>query len=187
MKILEIIMLGVGLATDASCVCASNGLAFKPKNTLAIKMAFTYAVFQFLMPVIGFGGASLLPAAIYQHNRLIAFVLLTFIGGKMIVDGLRDSKQDDDEDEQSTACKFTNKILITQGVATSIDALSVGFAFTGMTWSQVLSASLIIALVTFIMCLVFVKIGTYIGNKINAKAELLGGAVLVFLGILHIR
>ena len=183
MSYLEIIILGIGLATDASCVCASNGLVYRPKLYNTVKMAITYGFFQFVMPVLGFLGASLLPKAIYQFNHIIAFILLCYIGIKMIMDAYKDIDGEKERCPKLREGSFTNKILISQAVATSIDALSIGFAFSGMTTLQVVNASAIIALVTFIMCFSFVKIGFFLGDKINAKAEIIGGIVLIVLGI----
>ncbi len=183
MNFLEITLLGAGLATDASCVSTTNGLTYNPKLKETIKIALTFGLFQFAMPILGFLGASLLPKFIYQYNHIIAFLLLAFIGGKMIIEVIKG--------EGCTACQskgnplnpFTNQLLFAQGVATSIDALSVGFAFSGMDVVQVINASALIAVVTFIMCFAFVKVGVCIGDKLNTKAELVGGIVLVSLGI----
>ena len=180
---LEIVLLGAGLAADASCVCASNGLVYKPKLLNTFKMAIVYAVFQCVMPIIGFFMGSLLPKVIYDYNHIIAFVLLCYIGVKMIIDAYKDRKKKGEVCLEKQENVFTNKILILQGIATSIDALSVGFAFKGMNITQVINASIIIAGITFIMCFTFVQIGSYIGDKLNSKVELIGGVVLIALGI----
>ena len=179
----EIMLLGAGLATDASCVCTSNGLVYRPKLYTILKMSIICALFQFIMPVIGYLGASLLPPSIYQYNPVIACILLCYIGVKMIMESYRDSRKVHEVYKEQRENTFTNKILFSQGIATSIDALSVGFAFHAMTMMQVVNASIIIATVTFVMCFIFAKIGGYIGNKINSKAELLGGSVLILLGV----
>lgn len=179
---LEIVFLGIGLATDASCICTSNGLVYKPRLYNTLKMAFVYALFQFIMPVIGFLGASLLPKAIDRYNHRIAFVLLGYIGVKMIWDAYKDSYEEHEVCPSLRESNITNRILMLQGVATSIDALSVGFAFSGMLFIEVINASMMIAMVTFIMCFSFVKVGIFIGDKINTKAEFVGGSVLILLG-----
>ena len=183
MSYIEIILLGLGLATDASCVCASNGLAYKPKLGNTLKMASAYALFQFGMPVIGFLGASLLPEAIYKFNHIIAFFLLCFIGINMVVNAYKYQKDKHEESLKEKKRTFTNKMLILQAIATSIDALSVGFVFAEMNILQVINVSVIIAIVTFIMCFSFVKIGSVISDKMNSKAELIGGVILIALGI----
>lgn len=183
MGYIEIVFLGIGLATDASCICTSNGLVYKPKLYNTLKMALVYAVFQFAMPVIGFLGASLLPQAVYQYNHIIAFALLCYIGGKMIFESYKESHEEHEVCPSERESNLTNKLIFSQGIATSIDALSVGFAFSGMNTLSVLNASLIIAVVTFIMCFIFIKVGVCIGDRINAKAELIGGMVLILLGI----
>ena len=104
----------------------------------------------------------------------------------MIIDAYKDSHDNDDDREVCPVQResgFTNKTSISQGVATSTDALSVGFAFNGMTFLQVANASVIIAIVTFIMGFCFAKVGIFIGDIINAKAELIGGVALIALGI----
>ncbi len=183
MGYLEIILLGAGLATDASCVCTSNGLVYKPRLYNTLKMALVYALFQFAMPIIGFFGAWLLPKAIYQYNHIIAFVLLSYIGIKMVIESYKESHIKREVCPIKREGALTNKVILSQAIATSIDALSVGFAFSGMSTYEVIIASLIIAVVTFLMCFSFVKIGIFVGDKINAKAELIGGGVLILLGI----
>lgn len=177
MNYLEILILGVGLATDASCVCTSNGLVYKPNAKNTFKMSIIYALFQFIMPVIGFLGASMLPRMIYQYNHIIAFLLLVFMGAKMFLESFKHEQRKINENS------FTNKLLISQAIATSIDALSVGFAFSGMKIIDVIIASILIAIVTFIMCVISVRIGVYVGDKVNSKAEKIGGIVLIGLGI----
>ncbi len=187
MGYVEIIFLGVGLAVDASCVCTSNGLVYQPKINNTLKMAAAFAVFQFIMPLIGFFGTSLLPQTIYQYSHVVAAILLFIVGAKMLIDAYKNRDKHSDKhiknNHQERESLFTNKILFTQAIATSIDALSAGFVFYGMDILDVVIASTIIAIVTFTMCFVFVKIGIYIGDKFNTKAEVFGGVVLVFLAI----
>ena len=183
MRFLEVILLGVGLATDASCVSTTNGLLYKPKIKIHIKIASIFAIFQFLMPILGFLGASLLPVFIYQYNHIIAFVLLSFTGVKMISEVCKKSNTEDSITLKKEENIFTNKLLYTQGIATSIDALSVGFAFSELAIMHAIGLSTIIAIITFIMCFIFGYIGVYIGNKINTKIELIGGIILILIGI----
>ena len=181
MKFLEVILLGTGLATDASCVSTTNGLLYRPQIKIHVKIARIFAIFQFLMPVVGFLGASLLPQFIYRYNNIIAFILLCFIGVKMISEAYSKSKDDGGLIKKEDT--FTNRLLYTQGIATSIDALSIGFAFSELTFIHVIAVATIIALITFSMCFIFVYVGIYIGNKINTKVEFIGGVILILMGI----
>ena len=184
MNLLVVVFLGAGLATDASCVSASNGLLYTHSLKEMFKMALVFAVFQFIMPLIGYLGTTLLPAFIYDKSNIIACSLLVFIGGKMLWESYKGRKDSADEVTTRTSnSKIPRKTLILQGIATSIDALSVGFAFINMQLNEVVCSSLVIALVTFLMCMGAIKLGQHLGNKLNANAELIGGIVLIILGI----
>lgn len=175
------ILLGVGLAMDAFSVSLANGLnepeMKKPKMAL---IAGVFAVFQALMPMLGWVCVHTIVEVFGAFEALIpwiALLLLGFIGGKMLVEGI---KGGDDEDEPR---KTTFAALIVQGVATSIDALSVGFTIAEYDWLMALVCSLIIAVVTFGICTIGLIIGKKFGTKLTGKASILGGAILIFIGI----
>lgn len=176
------ILLGIGLAMDAFSVSMANGLnepLMKKRKLFGI--AGTFAFFQALMPMTGWICVhSLLKyfTAFEKFVPWIALVLLCFIGGKMLIEGI---KNKDGEPEESIGLGIG--ALIIQGVATSIDALSVGFTISEYELLSALLASFIIAAVTFIICLCGVIIGKKAGTHLSGKAGILGGAILIFIGL----
>lgn len=174
------VLLGVGLAMDAFSVSLANGLnepEMKKKKMTAV--AGTFAFFQAAMPMIGW----ICVHTVVQYFRSfekfipwIALVLLLFIGGKMLIEGVENK----DEEEKNTSVGIA--ALLVQGVATSIDALSVGFTIADYGWIMALVCALIIAAVTFIICMFGLTIGKKFGTRISNKASILGGVILVFIG-----
>jgi len=181
--VLTSIMLGVGLAVDAFSVSMVNGLS-EPKMRLKkhLGIAVTFAGFQFLMPVIGW---FLVHKAIEYFKVIepfipwVALILLCFIGGKMLLEGLK-GKEDEEEEIVS---RLRKRDLFIQGIATSIDALSVGFAIAEYNAGMALICSAIVGVATFIMCACGVKIGSVFGTKLEGKASILGGVILIIIGI----
>ncbi len=179
--IIKSIALGAGLAMDAFSVSLANGLNEpKMKKGRMSFIAWVFAFFQFLMPVIGW----VCVHTVVQYFRAfekfipwIALILLCFIGGKMLFEGIKNK----DSDEEQPAVGFV--ALLVQGVATSIDALSVGFTISEYNWEEALICCLIIALVTFFICLGGLALGKRFGTKFAGKASIFGGAILVIIGI----
>lgn len=174
-------LLGVGLAMDAFSVSMANGLS-APKMSRAMRIAIplTFAVFQFLMPMIGWFCVRSVAEAFTSFQRAIpwiALVLLLFIGGKMLIEGFRGG-----ETEHTDVALKPGALLI-QGVATSIDALSVGFTIEQYHVSQALAASLIIGGLTFVICSCGLRIGQRFGTRLAGKASILGGIILISIGI----
>ena len=174
------ILLGIGLAMDAFSVSVANGLhertMKRPKMCL---IAGVFAFFQALMPLIGWICVRTVTEKFRAFERLvpwIALALLIFIGGKMIFDGIRGGE---DESQVGTGIKG----LLVQGVATSLDALSVGFTIDEYGALQACVCALIIAALTFVICIVGVALGKTIGNRIGGKAEMVGGVILIGIGI----
>lgn len=175
------VLLGVGLAMDAFSVSIANGLN-DPKMSLkrALGISGVFALFQALMPMIGWALVHTLVSQFKALEGLIPYValaLLGFIGGKMLYEGL---VQKEEECEQRPLCLW---LLIAQGVATSIDALSVGFTIADYTLLPAIVCALIIAAVTFGICFVGVKIGERVGQHFSSKATVMGGAILIFIGL----
>ena len=174
------ILLGVGLAMDAFSVSCANGLHEPEMRTGRMSMiAGVYGWFQFMMPMIGW----LCVRKIAAHFRLfqryipwIALILLLFIGGKMLLEGIRG-------EEQEGGRSLSFGALILQGIATSIDALSVGFTIAHYDAVMAFTACLLIALVTFAICMGGLTIGKKIGTKLTGKASILGGLILIAIGI----
>lgn len=174
-------LLGVGLAMDAFSVSIANALQDPGmRRRRALLIAGTFAFFQFLMPVAGW----VIVHTAAEHflvfkNAIpvIAFVLLLFIGGKMIAETVLGGG----EEEESV--RVSKGELIVQGIATSIDALSVGFTTASCTGPQALAASLIIAAVTLVICLAGIRIGSFFGMRLAGRASVFGGLILIAIGI----
>ncbi len=182
---LNSILLGFALTMDAFSVSIADGLnepRMKKKKMLFI--AGTFAFFQFVMPLIGWACvyALLEKFKAFQYAvPWIALILLSFIGGKMIYENIR--SRGIEEQETIEGRRLTFIALLIQGIATSIDALSVGFTIANYTWNMALYACLLIALVTFIFCIIGVFFGKKISSKFSSYAELLGGIILIAIGL----
>lgn len=178
MDIFTILLIGLGLAMDAFSVSITDGILLKKPTILqGTKIAFFFGAFQFVMPCIGYLLASSFSKYITAFDHWIAFVLLAFIGGKMLYEAISD--KDEDEEIKNPLSFSTLTIL---AIATSIDALAVGVTFATMAVSVVF-ASAIIGIMTFAICLSGVFIGSRFGNLLGNKAEIVGGLVLIFIGI----
>ena len=179
--VLNSILLGVGLAMDAFSVSMANGLnAPKMSRRMRIMIPLTFAGFQFLMPVIGWFCVHSVAEAFTSFQRAIpwiALVLLLFIGGKMLIEGIRGG-----EEEHADAVLKPGALMI-QGVATSIDALSVGFTIAEYHVTEALAAGLIIGGITFVICACGLRIGQRFGTRLAGKASILGGLILIGIGI----
>lgn len=175
------ILLGVGLAMDAFSVSLANGLNEpKMRARKLCAVAFVFAFFQAAMPLIGFICVHTVVEQFKSFERfvpIIALLLLSYIGGSMIYSGVRH------KDEDAQPPKVGIIALLVQGVATSIDALSVGFTISDYDFLQALVCALIIATVTFILCVIGLKIGKNFGTKLSDKATIFGGVILVLIGI----
>ncbi len=178
---LRSVLLGAGLAMDAFSVSVANGLHEpKMKKSKALGIAAMFAFFQALMPMLGWVCIKTVVdyfAVFEKFIPWIALLLLLFIGGKMIIEAV---KNKDDETETPKVGLWG---LIVQGIATSIDALSVGFTIAEYNWLMALVCSLIIAVVTFFICVAGVYIGKKFGMRFSHKAEIAGGIILVLIGL----
>lgn len=179
---LQSIALGVALAMDAFSVSMANGLndpGMKKKKMFVI--AGTFAGFQFAMPMIGWFCVTTIKEIFSMFEKFIpwiALILLLLIGGKMLFDGIRG-----DADGAESSGELGVKLLIVQGIATSIDALSTGFTTSAYSAFQAFVSSLIIAVVTFFICVAGVKIGKKFGVRLAGKAQILGGVILILIGV----
>lgn len=180
------ILLGAGLAMDAFSVSLANGLAdHTMKRRRMLLIAITFALFQALMPFTGWLCVHTLAKQFEAFAKFIpwiALVLLTFIGGKMLFEGVKACRSELCDDENVVA-KFSLATLVVQGIATSIDALSVGFTIAEYNIWQALLAVALIAVVTFVICLCGVMIGKRFGAGLSGKATIFGGSILVIIGI----
>lgn len=175
------ILLGVGLAMDAFSVSLANGLnepCMKKRKMCGV--AATFAFFQAFMPLTGW----ICVHTIAQHFKSfeimipwIALALLGYIGGKMLYEGIKN--KGDESEEQGVGLWA----LIVQGIATSIDALSVGFVIADYDLVSAVLAAVVIATVTFVICMGGLIIGRKAGTKLAGKAGIFGGVILIFIGL----
>ena len=179
------ILLGVGLAMDAFSVSIANGLnAPKMSRSMRIGIPLTFAAFQFIMPLIGWFCVRSVAEAFVSFQKAIpwiALALLVFIGGKMLIEGIRGG--DAKDAEKGSGSDLKPGTLLMQGVATSIDALSVGFTIAEYRLARALAACFIIGGVTFVICTCGLRIGRRFGSRLMGKASILGGVILIGIGI----
>lgn len=177
------VLLGVGLAMDAFSVSMANGLNEpKMKSGRISLIAGCYGFFQFAMPMIGWICVHTIVVYFQKFEKFIpwiALILLLYIGGKMLIEGIKG----DDDENSDTEKRLGFGTLIVQGIATSIDALSVGFTIADYGALMAVAASVIIAVVTFGICIGGLIIGKTVGNIISNKATILGGVILIGIGI----
>lgn len=175
------ILLGAGLAMDAFSVSLANGLNEpKMKASKMAGVAGVFAGFQFAMPMIGWICVATIARIFGVFEKCIpwiALLLLGYIGGKMLYEGIKNKGADDEK----PGVGF--KGLLLQGIATSIDALSVGFTISGYNCMEALLACLSIGAVTFIICFAGLAIGKKAGTKLAGKAGILGGLILIGIGL----
>lgn len=161
---------------DAFAVSVTNGMARKNVGIgWGIAIAACFGVFQGLMPAIGFTLGSTFTKYVQAFDHVIALVLLGFIGGKMLLDGIKNKDEGD-----GSGCVLTVGALVLQGIATSIDALAVGVSFAAVMsgFGEMLRAVLLIAVTTFVM-----YIGKKSGDFLNNKAQIVGGIILIAIGV----
>lgn len=177
-------LLGAGLAMDAFSVSLANGLHDSKMNKgRMVGIAGTFAAFQYAMPMIGWICVHTIIKVFKSFEKFIpwiALLLLLYIGGSMIIGSLKEGK---DEDSDESIVKLGIGTLIIQGIATSIDALSVGFTIADYNFFKALICGLIIAIVTFVICMIGLVLGKKFGTKFAGKAEIFGGIILIGIGI----
>ena len=176
-------LLGLGLAMDAFSVSVADGLS-DPKMKLrkSVLISMTFAIFQAMMPMAGWFLVHNLVTHFTKFEKFIPWIalgLLLFIGLKMIFE----RKEDEDEDSDPDSRKLGFGALILQGIATSIDALSVGFTIADYGLKSAIVCASIIGCITFLLSFIGVKAGSKIGNKFQGKAEIVGGIILILIGI----
>ena len=174
------VLLGVGLAMDAFSVSMANGLN-EPKMRMKkmCGIAGAFAFFQFLMPMLGWICVHTIVQYFQMFEKFIPWIalfLLLYIGGSMLMEGIKGG-----EEEELKGVGL--KALLIQGIATSIDALSVGFTIADYGFMMAFVCSVIIAIVTFFICFGGLEIGKQVGTKLSGKAAILGGVILIFIGL----
>lgn len=177
----EICILGLGLAMDAFAVSISNAMCYRNiGGQQRLLSATAFGVFQGLMPILGFFAGRLLAGLIQQLDHWLALVLLGFIGAKMLVEGVRSLRRADGCPAEAPA--FTARTLLTQALATSIDALAVGVSLAALT-VNIWSAAAIIAAITFACCVAGGILGKRFGLLLGDWAQIFGGLILVGIGL----
>lgn len=187
MGFIEIILIGLGLSMDAVAVSMTNGMVYKdtPKSkTLAMPLLF--GLFQGLMPLIGYFAGGLFADVISKYASLLVFLILGFIGGKMLKDGLSHKKEEQETVETDESAEegkvLTYKTLVIQAIATSIDAFAVGIGFSAMQVS-IVPATIVITLTTALCCLIAIFAGKKFGDLLGNKSEMLGGIILLVIAV----
>ncbi len=197
-------LLGIGLAMDAFSVSIVNGMR-EPgmRKKKLFLMAGAFAFFQCLMPIVGWVLVRTVVDVFKGFSRYvpwIGFVLLLFIGGKMIIEGIREKRGNNNKvsgtvngaeneagnesgDDSDPVVRLTKSSLLVQSIATSIDALSVGFAISSYNRYMALVAGLIIGFTTFVICVFGGVAGKRIGDRLSGSASIFGGCILVIIGI----
>ena len=174
---LDMLLVGIGLAMDASAVAAVDGMSMRRVRLhKAAIIGLAFGFFQGLMPLIGYFAGSVFSFTFAKIAHWIAFALLAFVGINMIRESLGSGE------EQAEPARLSPKRLLTQAIATSIDALAVGVGFA-MVGANILTASAVIAAVTAALSLASVYIGKFFGNALADKATLAGGVILILIGL----
>ncbi|RBQ29116.1 manganese efflux pump MntP [Aliarcobacter vitoriensis] len=172
---LEVIILAFALSMDAFAV--SIGLGIKNRQNLkimALKAGLFFGIFQALMPFLGFLGGIGLKEYIQGYDKIVAFILLLLIGGKMLYEAFNENVEEE-------ISQVTNKILLTLAIATSLDAMAAGYSLHLFSVNIYLSL-FIIGFTTFVISYIGVYVGSRGGEKYERKAEILGGVVLILIG-----
>ena len=176
MEVLMVIFLAIGLSFDSFAVSVCSGLNLPHiRFQQAAKIALFLALFQGLMPLLGWMIGNSMKSLIEPVDHWLAFGLLTLIGGKMITESFISSE------EREIKNPLLIRVILMLSLATSIDALAVGFSFATLL-DKILFAALIIGLVTFVASMLGILLGKKTGPKINRYAEIMGGLILIMIG-----
>lgn len=195
MGLLEILMLGVALATDAFSVTISNTFAFDDHRfSRLMRMPLFFGLFQFGMPLAGYFVGGIAAELIEKYAGIVSLVILGFIGSNMLYSGYKALKEDaseEDEEEaqqgaqqeaQQGAITLSYGKLVFQAVATAIDAFAVGVSFRAHS-VDILVASALFGIITAILCTIALFIGKKLGSLLGDRAEMVGGVVLILIGL----
>ena len=179
MDLLTLFVLAFGLSMDAFAVSVSNSLCFHSlRRGQAVLTSFSFGLFQGLMPAAGYWAGRAFARTVSAVDHWVAFVLLGFIGGKMIWDAVEEQRAP----QPGGAKAFSLRLMLVQAFATSIDALAVGVSFAALE-VNILTAASFIAGVTFACCLIGHLLGKAFGSWLGGKAEVLGGVILIGIGL----
>ena len=177
----ELFLLGVGLSMDAFAVSVCKGLGMrKLDKKQALIIGLYFGGFQALMPLIGWLLGSQFQQYITSIDHWIAFILLGFIGGKMMVEAVREWNEEETVEVMDAPIDHKNMFVL--AVATSIDALAVGITFAFLN-TPIIEAITIIGITTMVLSIIGVIVGNFFGSRYKSKAEFIGGLILVLLGL----
>ncbi len=177
MTIIDIVLLGIGLSMDAFAVAICKGLAMEKANFKKCSIVGSwFGFFQGLMPFIGYLIGSLFSKYIEAFDHWVAFVLLALIGANMLKESFCD-------EEDGVGGSISFKPMLVMAIATSIDALAAGVTLISLPFLKVVFAVVLIGVITFVTSVIGTKIGNIFGAKYKSKAEFLGGAILILLGL----
>ena len=191
MGLLEILMLGVALATDAFSVTISNTFAFDDHRfSRLMRMPLFFGLFQFGMPLAGYFVGGIAAELIEKYAGIVSLVILGFIGLNMLYSGYKalkeDASEEDEEEAQQGAQQGATTLsygkLVFQAVATAIDAFAVGVSFRAHS-VDILVASALFGIITAILCIIALFIGKKLGSLLGDRAEMVGGVVLILIGL----
>lgn len=191
MGLLEILMLGVALATDAFSVTISNTFAFDDHRfSRLMRMPLFFGLFQFGMPLAGYFVGGIAAELIEKYAGIVSLVILGFIGLNMLYSGYKalkeDASEEDEEEAQQDAQQGATTLsygkLVFQAVATAIDAFAVGVSFRAHS-VDILVASALFGIITVILCTIALFIGKKLGSLLGDRAEMVGGVVLILIGL----
>lgn len=172
-----LVLVGLSLAMDAFAIAVANGIAHQGDIRQAFNTALAFGVAQGIMPLLGFWLGAGFSELISDFDHWIAFGLLLIIGGKMVIEGIKELR----ENCPAPAKPLSGRMLFMQAVATSIDALAVGVSFAALS-VNIISAAAIIAVVTFLCCVLGAVIGSRWGCRLKKGAVICGGIILILIG-----
>lgn len=177
MDLITVLILAIGLSMDSFAVSISCGLAEqKVSFAHAVKIALAFATFQGILPVVGWYMGTGIKVYVERVDHWIAFILLAYLGGRMIYEGIMmpaDKKESD---------IYSFRHIMTLSLATSIDALVVGFSYALAETEKIFGGAVIIGAVTFFFSMLGIRIGKDVGGKFGSKVEILGGVILIGIG-----
>mgnify|MGYP000979159235 FL=1 len=187
MGLLEILMLGVALATDAFSVTISNTFAFDDHGVSRLmRMPLFFGLFQFGMPLAGYFVGGIAAELIEKYAGIVSLVILGFIGSNMLYSGYtalkEDASEEEEEEAQQSATTLSYGKLVFQAVATAIDAFAVGVSFRAHS-VDILIASALFGIITANLCTIALFIGKKLGSLLGDRAEMVGGVVLILIGL----
>ncbi|KIR01416.1 membrane protein [Lachnospiraceae bacterium TWA4] len=178
---IELFLIGVGLSMDAFAVSIGKGLGMEKVNKKqAFIIGLYFGGFQALMPLIGWLAGIRFQSYITSVDHWIAFILLSIIGGNMIIEAIKGDEDEDETDEKDQP--LSHKEMVILAIATSIDALAVGITFAFLD-VQILPAITIIGCTTFVLSIIGVFVGNFFGTRYEKRAQILGGIILICIGL----